>query len=131
MWRDDHATISAFMSDFVPHFAPGGVLCGELGNPGLPPNLGVLRGMPDEMPDALLYDSAQDRLVIVDFETRHGIIDEKRMHTLAALFTAIPAHRVYVSVFRSRSSMAKCMQSPAWGSHAWFIDEPKHMIHFW
>ena len=127
---NDLDTLGTFLNDFVPRFAPGGVLCGEIGNAEIPPSLGELHGKANDMPDALLYDAAQDRLLVVDFAIRRGCIDEMRMQTLSALFKAVNPDKVYVTVFQSRSSMAEHVQFPAWGSHAWFIEEPGHMIHF-
>lgn len=122
--------IDAFLNNFVPRFAPGGVLCGEIGDAEIPPSLGELSGKTHDMPDALLYDVAQDRMLVVDFAMRRGCIDELRMQTLSALFKAVNPNKVYVTVFQSRSSMAEHVQFPAWGSHAWFAGEPEHMIHF-
>ena len=127
---NDLNALDALLNDFVPRFTPGSVLCGEIGNAEIPPSLGELHGKANDMPDALLYDAAQDRLLVVDFAMRHGCIDEMRMQTLSALFKAVNPDKVYVTVFQSRSSMAEHVQFPAWGSHAWFIEEPGHMIHF-
>lgn len=106
------------------------MLCGEIGSALISHDMDGLGGNADDMPDAVLYDAEQDRLLVVDFATHRGLIDEVRLRALAQLFRAAKPNKVYVTIFQSRSSMAEHPEFPAWGTHAWFVDEPEHMIHF-
>lgn len=119
-----------FFERFVPRFAPSSVLCGGIGSDLISHGTDGLAVNADDMPDAVLHDAAHDRLLLVDFATHRGLIDEIRVRTLAQIFQTVKPRKVYVTVFQNRSSMAEHQKFPAWGTHAWFVDEPEHMIHF-
>lgn len=117
------------LEQWVPCFASGSVLCGE-GSALISGDLDRLDGHAADMPDAILYDAANDRLLVVDFATHRGVIDEGRVQALEQFFQSLKQNRVYVTVFQSRSGMAEHTQLPAWGTHAWFAEEPDRMLHF-
>lgn len=129
--RDNYPSLSrALLEKFMPSFAPGSVLCGEIGSDLISYGISGLAVNADDMPDVVLHDAAHNRLLLVDFAAHRGLIDEIRVRTLAQLFQTVKPQKVYVTVFQNRSSMAEYQKFPAWGTHAWFFDEPEHMIHF-
>ncbi|MDP2265701.1 MAG: BsuBI/PstI family type II restriction endonuclease [Thiobacillus sp.] len=91
---------------------------------------GVHDDRSDEMPDAIFFDSARNWLLIVDFATHRGLIDEARRDKLDEIFCSVKPELVYITVYPDRASMSKFPEFPAWGSHAWFLHEPGHMMHF-
>lgn len=91
---------------------------------------GVHDDSSDEMPDAIFFDSARNWLLIVDFATHRGLIDEARRDKLDEIFCSVKPERVYITVYPDRASMSTFSGFPAWDSHAWFVHEPEHMIHF-
>jgi type II restriction enzyme len=93
-------------------------------------DLGVTIDSRGKMPSLVLYHPTRDWLLLVESATSDGPIDEERLEDLARLFNNAKPGLVYVTAFSSRSSMTKHPGFVAWGTHAWFADEPEHMIHF-
>lgn len=82
------------------------------------------------MPDAVLLDPAHNRLIVVDFAMHRGQIDEIRLDSLREVFSLAEPERIYITVYPDRAGMSEFTHFPAWDSHAWFTNEPDHMIHF-
>ena len=125
----------SFIGEFVPRFAPGGKLVYVRG--GNDPcdgaalqNLGMDVDLPRIMPDLIFHDAARDWLLIVECASGKRLIDEMRLEELHRIFSQAKPDLVYVTAFPGRSAMASYPNHVAWGTHAWFADEPGHMIHF-
>lgn len=130
----DDTLIQGVVAAFVPRFAPGGKLVYVRG--GNPcdgtalQNLGMDIDLPESMPDLIFRDAARDWLFIVECASGKRLIDEMRLEELHRIFSQAKSGLVYVTAFPDRSAMASHPDHVAWGTHAWFADEPDHMIHF-
>ena len=124
----------SFIGKFVPRFTPGGKLVYVRGgNPcdgAALQNLGMNVDLPGSMPDLIFHDAARDWLFIVECASGKRLIDEMRLEELHRIFSQAKSGLVYVTAFPGRSVMAGYPDHVAWGTHAWFADEPDHMIHF-
>lgn len=123
---------------FVPRFAPGSVLIyvrdnkakWDNTNKELLNDLGIQLYPLVKMPDVVLYDAKRNWLLLMVCATRTRLMDEDRVNELARLFSEAKPDPVYFTAFQNRSEMAVHPSFPAWGTHAWFAEEPEHMIHF-
>ena len=111
-------------------FFPSADLVYRFGNQENLERFGVYCASAEAMPDAVLLDPAHNRLVVVDFAMHRGQIDEARLDGLHGVFSSAGPEQVYITVYPNRVSMSKFPELPAWDSHAWFVSEPDHMIHF-
>lgn len=125
----------SFLGEFVPRFVPGGKLVYARG--GNDPcdgaalqNLGMDVDLPRIMPDLIFHDAARDWLLIVECASGKCLIDEMRLEELHRIFSQAKPDLIYVTAFQGRSNLADYADLPAWGTHAWFADEPDHMMHF-
>lgn len=135
----DHSElIKQVIEAFAPRFAPGSVLvyAGDTGDKWgdfdavLLAGLGVVIDSHGNMPDVVLHYAARNWLLLIETVTSHGPVDGKRHSELAQLFSASTAGLVYVTVFPSRSAMARYLAEIAWETEVWVADAPSHLIHF-
>ena len=133
----DHSDlIRAITEDFTPRFVPGSNLVYVRDTPDIyfdSDRLGALGVQVDsdrKMPDVVLHDAERGWLVVVEAITSHGPVDHKRYAELSELFAGARAGIIYVTAFRSRSSMVPYLRDIAWHTEAWIADEPSHLIHF-
>lgn len=127
--------IERLIEKFVPKFVPGSeVVYANDSSPNfnepLMKELGIATGSRQNMPDVMLYHRKRNWLLVVDSASGNGPINEGRLEELAHLFDLASPDLIYVTAFQSRSNLADHDELPAWGTHAWFADEPDHMMHF-
>ena len=127
--------IESLIEKFIPRFVPGSEVVHandsrQSLNETKLRDLGVADDKNQKMPDVVLYQRERNWLLVVDSTTSNGPISEKRLKELAEIFSKAKPDLVYVTAFQSRSDMADYPDLVAWGTHAWFADEPEHMIHF-
>lgn len=87
------------------------------------------------LPDALLFDIDQGRFWFVEAVATDGEIHEARKHDLlawAADHGIQPDQCAFLSAFLSRTSDAFRRRGSriAWGTLAWFVDEPSRLLRF-
>ena len=88
------------------------------------------------LPDVILADTSGDLLfVFVEVVATDGPIHADRRKALLALITGAgfkPDQAAFVTAFQSREHAAfkKVIASLAWGSFAWTLSEPDHLIAF-
>lgn len=85
------------------------------------------------LPDALLFDAAEGRFWFVEAVATDGEIHESRKQELLrwAGEHGIQTEQCgFLTAFLSRTHDAFRRRAPrlAWGSHAWFLDEPERII---
>lgn len=128
----------SLIENFVPRFVPGSVLvysdaeCGKENcfDEALLKDLGVSIESRERMPTMVLHYPACNWLLLAQSAADKGPIDEKRAAELAGLFDKAVPELVYITAYRSRADLADHEELPAWKTHAWFADEPEHMMHF-
>lgn len=129
--------IRAVIEDFVPRFAAGSKLLyaadrdtrDSFGNENLDA-FGVAFHSEIRLPDMILYQEGENRAILIETVTVHGVLDNNRRAELVQCFTESTASIVFVSVFPDRSAMALHLVDLPWETEAWIADEPAHMIHF-
>ncbi|WP_036521705.1 BsuBI/PstI family type II restriction endonuclease [Novosphingobium acidiphilum] len=89
------------------------------------------------LPDIILVDlaPAEPLLVFVEVVATDGAITERRQRAIHELTQAAGFDRgqiAFVTAYRDRESSGfrKTVSSIAWGSYAWFVSEPDHLIVF-
>ncbi len=127
----------AVINQFVPKFMPDAVLVYStlaIDSPELDKNLQVKLCIPTDnsqtLPDIILYKSDSNWLVLIDLITKHGTMDSNRCNELIEVFKDTPAELVLVNAYRNKKEMNESQTDLAWGTNAWFAEEPEHMIHF-
>jgi BsuBI/PstI restriction endonuclease domain/BsuBI/PstI restriction endonuclease HTH domain len=95
--------------------------------------LGIAADTARLLPDALLFDAGPGNFWFVEAVFTDGAIDEGRRAALAAWAESqgIPARRCrYVTAFIGRTAppFRRLVDSLAWGSYAWFLDEPDRIL---
>lgn len=78
--------------------------------------------MSDAKPDVVLFDG--ECLCLIEACQTGGPIDEIRRSLLHDAFQGIGGQLRFVTCFESRRAMAKYLPQLAWGTEAWFADEP-------
>ncbi len=137
MYRKEILTES-LIREFVPRFAPDSELIYARSNKAEGYNIDneLLNDLDIQlyplvkMPDVVLYDAKRDWLLLMECATHKRLMGEDRVGELARLFSKAKPDLVYFTAFQNRSEMAGHPGFPAWGTHAWFAEEPEHMIHF-
>ena len=130
--------IKAIVEGFSSRFVPGGqlVYVGDTGDKvgyfdeALLRRLGVTVDRHGKMPDAIIYDTKRNWLVLAEAVTSHGPVDGKRRDELKHLFGGASAGLVYVTAFPTRRVMAKYLSEVAWETEVWVADAPTHLVHF-
>lgn len=130
--------IKAILDDFAPRFSPGAtvVYVGDTGkkwgyfNEPLLRELGVTVETHGKMPDAVLYYSEENWLLLVEAVTSHGPVDPKRRMELQRLFQGTEAGLVYVTAFPTRKEMSRYLGEISWETEVWVAEAPSHLIHF-
>lgn len=125
----------SFIGEFVPRFLPGSTLVYARDDinhddEAMLKGMGVQADSPSNMPDMVFHDAARDWLLIVECASGKRLIDEMRLEELHRIFSQAKSSLVYITAFLSRTDMASHPDLVARGTHAWFADEPEHMIHF-
>lgn len=136
--RHKEVLTESLLSKFVPRFAPDSALIYARGNKAerhktdkdLLNDLDIQLYPLVKMPDVVLYDAKRDWLLLMECATRKRLMDEDRVSELARLFSKAKPDLVYFTAFQNRSKMAEHPGFPTWGTHAWFAEEPEHMMHF-
>ena len=89
------------------------------------------------LPDVVLADLAGPglKLVFVEVVSTDGSMTEQRKAGLLKLLAASPAEykpddAVFVTAYRDRGArpVARAVRELAWGSFAWFMSEPGHLV---
>lgn len=130
--------IKAILDDFAPRFSPGAavVYVGDTGkkwgyfNEPLLRELGVTVETHGKMPDAVLYYSEENWLLLVEAVTSHGPVDPKRRMELQSLFQSAETGLVYVTAFPTRKEMSRYIGDISWETEVWVAEAPDHLIHF-
>ena len=130
--------IKAVLEGFAPMFAPGAdvVYIGDTGkkwgyfNRPLLNQLGVTVKTHGKMPDAVLYFSRENWLLLVEAVTSHGPVDPKRRMELQRLFQGAQPGLVYVTAFPTRKEMSRYLGEISWETEVWVAEAPTHLIHF-
>jgi hypothetical protein len=92
--------------------------------------LGVRVETHGKMPDAVLYYSEENWLLLVEAVTSHGPVDPKRRMELQRLFQGAEAGLVYVTAFPTRKEMSRYLGEISWETEVWVAEAPSHLIHF-
>jgi hypothetical protein len=97
--------------------------------------LGITADVARLLPDALLFDAGKGLFWFVEAVLTDGAIDEGRRSALEewANDQQIPTDRCrYVTAFVGRTAgpFRRLVSSLAWGTYAWFLDEPDKILHF-
>ncbi|MGB8355484.1 MAG: BsuBI/PstI family type II restriction endonuclease [Chthoniobacteraceae bacterium] len=130
--------IKTVVNRFRQHFSPRGrillineggpelayISCLELGHccPSLPTH--------DELPNVIIHNRKQQMLFLIDSAGIRGQMDAIRYEALQKVFKGCDPGLVYVVAFQSRMDLCSKDLNFAWGTCAWFADEPDHLIHF-
>jgi hypothetical protein len=130
--------IKAIVEEFSSRFVPGGqlVYVGDTGDKvgyfddDLLARLGVRVDRHGKMPDAIIYDTERNWLVLAEAVTSHGPVDGKRRDELKHLFGGAKAGLVYVTAFPTRAVMARYLTEVAWETEVWVAEAPTHLVHF-
>ncbi len=130
--------IKAIVEEFSSRFVPGGqlVYVGDTGDKvgyfdeELLASLGIKVDRHGKMPDAIIYDTERNWLVLAEAVTSHGPVDGKRRDELKHLFGGASAGLVYVTAFPTRAVMARYLSEIAWETEVWVAEAPTHLVHF-
>ena len=130
--------IRAIIEDMAPRFMPGAALVyiGDTGDKWgffdkeLAAQLGLNVEEHGKMPDVVLWQEANNWLVLVESVTSHGPVDSKRHIELRKLFASASADLVYISAFPDKRTFARYAPDVAWETEVWVADNPTHMVHF-
>ena len=130
--------IQAIIEDMAPRFTPGATLIyiGDTGDKWgffdkeLAVQLGLNVEEHGKMPDVVLWQEANNWLVLVESVTSHGPVDSKRYIELSELFGSSSADKVYISAFPDKRTFARFAPDIAWETEVWVADNPTHMVHF-
>lgn len=130
--------IKLIIEEFCPRFTPGGdvLYVGDadekwacFDEPALA-KLGVTVDSYGKMPDAVIYHSKKNWLVLVEAVTSHGPVNPKRRDELKKLFKDGTAGLVFVTAFMTRPAMVRYLNELSWETEVWVAESPTHMIHF-
>lgn len=91
-----------------------------------------------DLPDIILADIATSKhplLVFIEVVATDGPVNERRKAALEKIVNDAKfpiEHVAYVTAFSDRSAgpFKKTADSLAWGSYAWFVSEPEHIVEF-
>ncbi len=130
--------IRVIIEDMAPRFIPGAMLVyiGDTGDKWgffdkeLAAQLGLNVEEHGKMPDVVLWQEANNWLVLVESVTSHGPVDSKRHIELKKLFASASTDMVYISAFPDRRTFARYASEVAWETEVWVADNPTHMVHF-
>lgn len=130
--------IRAIIEDMAPRFTPGATLIyiGDTDDKWgffdkeLAVQLGLNVEEHGKMPDVVLWQEANNWLVLVESVTSHGPVDSKRYIELSELFASSSADKVYISAFPDKRIFARFAPDVAWETEVWVADNPTHMVHF-
>jgi adenine-specific DNA-methyltransferase len=126
------------IEEFAPRFVPGGklVYVGDTGNKWgyfddtLLVSLGVTIDLHGKMPDVIIYDSANNWLLLIEAVTSHGPVDPKRRIELEKLFAPVRDKIVFVTAFPTRRVLSRYLIDISWETEVWVASNPGHLIHF-
>ena len=130
--------IRAIIEDMAPRFIPSATLVyiGDTGDKWgffdkeLATQLGLNVDEHGKMPDVVLWQEANNWLVLVESVTSHGPVDSKRYIELSNLVASVSADKVYISAFPDKRVFARFAPDVAWETEVWVADSPTHMVHF-
>jgi BsuBI/PstI restriction endonuclease domain/BsuBI/PstI restriction endonuclease HTH domain len=133
----------AVIEEFAPRFleVPGVVFLSESANKivsrddQLARRIGLRIDVGRNLPDIILADLGPDHplLVFVEVVATDGPIGETRKAALLRIAEQAgfsPAHVTFVTAYLDRSAAAfkKTVDALAWGTFAWFMSEPDHLL---
>ena len=133
----------AVVEEFAPRFLqkPGVIFLSESGNKVVARDERLARGIglriqsDKNLPDLILVDlgPAHPLLIFVEVVATDGPIGESRREALLLLArqAGFPSENVaFVTAYRDRSDPAfkRTVDALAWGSFAWFMSEPDHIL---
>lgn len=131
--------IKAIIDDFCSRFAPGGrvLYLGDardkwrvvLDYDALS-DFGFHLDAHGKMPDVVVYDAGNNRLLLIEAVNSGGTVDAKRHDELLALFDDSESEIVCVTAFMDRRSLGSKLGGIGWGTKVWLAEAPTHMIHF-
>lgn len=130
--------INPVLAEFYPRFTPGGLVlwvAERSEKPIYQSRSGLARcGMSSlpmgELSNVGVFHLKRGWLALVDIASIRGSMTSERRDDLAELFSFWRARLVFVTVFQSRRELRDSFEIPAWGTAAWFSEEPDHLIHF-
>ncbi|MEZ4659265.1 MAG: BsuBI/PstI family type II restriction endonuclease [Caldilineaceae bacterium] len=130
--------IRDIIEEFGPRFAPGAevLYIGDTGSKlgyfveSTFHELGLFFDNHGKFPDVVVYDRANNWLLLIEAVTSHGPVDAKRHLELATLFKDAAAGLVYVTAFPDRATMARYLSEISWETEVWVAATPTHLIHF-
>ena len=129
---------NSFVSEFQAAFAPTSTvayLSEELSKrpfqkEKLLESLHLAAADPQLAPSAVLYDTAQHWLFLIETVPAHGPITLARRQQLATWAQACTAHKVFVTAFPDMATYQALGADIAWETDVWLADAPQHLIHF-
>lgn len=83
-----------------------------------------------KMPDVIFFLREKKWLAIIESVTSHGPVDVKRLIELESLFKSTTHHKIYITAFPNKQTMARYTTEIAWETEVWIAENPTHMIHF-
>jgi hypothetical protein len=104
-----------------------------------PPSRGTIRRLLEhgcatarscDLPNAVAYQPAHNRLILVEIAVLNGPIDAERSEQLRVAFQPTRRHFVLVTAFGTMREFADGLRSLSWGTSAWVADAPDHLIVF-
>ena len=83
-----------------------------------------------ELPNVLILDRKRRWLFLVDVAAIRGQVTVLRCEALKQVFQRCDLGFIFVSAYQHRAEFQSLGPNFAWGTSAWFADEPAHMLHF-
>ena len=88
------------------------------------------RAMPlSELPNIGVLFADRTALALVDVASIRGPMSPARIARLRRSFEKWDVSLELIAVFQRRNDLQQ-LESPPWGSVAWFLDDPDHFVHF-
>lgn len=84
----------------------------------------------DKLPDVVLFEKGNNRLLLIEAVTSHGPISPKRYVELEKTLSKCKLTKVYVSAFPDFHEFKRHIDNVAWETEVWLASNPDHMIHF-
>ncbi|MDY6936725.1 MAG: BsuBI/PstI family type II restriction endonuclease [Cyanobacteriota bacterium] len=130
--------VKKIIEEFAPRFTPGGrlIYVGDTDEKFVYfaedalADLGVTVDARGKMPDAIVYFSQKNWLVLIEAVTSHGPINPKRKQELERLFGRAVVPLVMVTAFLNRRAMVEYLPEIAWETDVWVAEDTTHLIHF-
>ena len=133
-----HPVTRAVVEELQPRFVPDGRLMWVRGaretasfaSEDALVELGFASANRDQFPNVVLHDRTRRWLVLVEVAGIRGPMSQRRCEALKREFAGPGLRLILINAFQSRREFQDLRAKLAWGTSAWFADEPDHMIHF-